>query len=348
MDGDLRTAGHALSDRALGQLMPMYVWLDASGVIRGMGPTMAKLTNHSAIGQSLEDVFEFRRPLSVVAIKDLTSVPRIRLCLRQKPGTGFKGVAVPLHGEEGVILNLSFGYAVRNAVRDHGLSDTDFAPTDLAIELLYLAEAKSAVMGEVTKMAGRLRGAKLKAEAQALTDVLTGLGNRRALEVAIEPMIRGRSGFAAMHLDLDFFKQVNDTLGHAAGDHVLTQVAEILRSSVRGADVVARVGGDEFVILLSGVKDHVAIRRVGTAIFEAMADPIMFEGQHCNVAISMGAILVEPQTSESAEALLSRADAALYISKRAGRARLTLLDKDENVIELAQGVIHRDHTVKAS
>jgi len=118
-------------------------------------------------------------------------------------------------------------------------------------------------MGEVSKMALRLQGAKARAEEQALTDVLTGLGNRRAMERALSTLMQNGGGFALIHLDLDYFKQVNDTLGHAAGDHVLAEVASLLRASVRGADLVARVGGDEFVILLAGVQDRGLLERVG-------------------------------------------------------------------------------------
>ncbi|MCL4675509.1 MAG: GGDEF domain-containing protein, partial [Pararhodobacter sp.] len=240
MDGNLRQHGFHLAAAALEQVMPMYLWLDSGARIRGAGPTMRKLMGHPGPGTRLETVFALRRPGRIDVAHDLTCAPRLRMSLRAAPFTAFKGIAVPLMGDDGVLLNLSFGYAVREAVRDHGLSDTDFAATDLAIELLYLAEAKTAVMGEVSKMAVRLQGAKARAEEQALTDALTGLGNRRAMERALAALLREGTGFALIHLDLDYFKQVNDTLGHAAGDHVLTEVAAALRASVRGADLVAR------------------------------------------------------------------------------------------------------------
>lgn len=337
MDGHLRQHEFLLSGSALGHLMPMYLWLDAEARIRGAGPTLRKLMRHPGLGTGLEEVFVLRRPRRIAAATDLTSAQRLRMSLRQSPFTTFKGIAVPLLADDGVLLNLSFGYAVRDAVRDHGLSDTDFAATDLAIELLYLAEAKAAVMGEVSKMAVRLQGAKARAEEQALTDALTGLGNRRAMEQALATLLREGTGFALIHLDLDYFKQVNDTLGHAAGDHVLTEVAAVLRASVRGADLVSRVGGDEFVVLLSGVRDRAPLERVGAQILERMRRPILYDGETCRIAVSMGAVMgpTVPTSGDAAEALMAEADRALYASKRAGRARLTFALPDGTLEAIA-------------
>ncbi len=337
MDGEMRQPVFGFTAGALGQLMPMYLWLDSALRIRGIGPTLLKLLGEGALGAGLESLFVLRMPRRADSATHLIRSQRLLMTLRAAPGTGFKGVAVPLAGEAGVLLNLSFGYAVRDAVRDHALSATDFAPTDLAIELLYLAEAKAAVMGEVGRMAERLKGAKARAEEQAVTDALTGLGNRRAMETALSRLLQSGEGFALLHLDLDYFKQVNDTLGHAAGDHVLTEVAARLRACVRGGDLVARVGGDEFVILLAGVRDAVPVQRIGQLILDRMRPTITFDGLPCRVGLSMGAVLSDPGAAPGAEGLLAQADVALYASKGAGRSRLTLLQPDGSLSELASG-----------
>lgn len=334
MDGAGRPQGFEFGAPALGQVMPLHLILDFDCRVRGVGPTLLKLLGPAALDAPIEAVFSMRVPARAANASQLLRAQRLLMNLAVAPFTGFKGVAVPLGSDGGVLVNLSFGYAVRDAVRDHGLSATDFAPTDLAIELLYLHEAKAAVMGEVTRMADRLKGAKARAEAQAVTDALTGLGNRRAMEAALARMLGSGDGFALLHLDLDFFKQVNDTLGHAAGDHVLVETAARLRASVRGADLVARVGGDEFVILLAGVHHAAPVQRVGAQILRHMAEGIDYQGRPCRVAISIGAVLRQPGQATTGESLLERADTALYASKGAGRSRLTLTLPDGGCEEL--------------
>ncbi|MFC6759321.1 GGDEF domain-containing protein [Sulfitobacter porphyrae] len=164
-----------------------------------------------------------------------------------------------------MIVNLSFGISIVDGVRDYALSNADFAATDLAIEMLYLIEAKTAAMDESRRLNLRLQGAKIAAEQEADTDALTGLGNRRALNNVLTRMVAGRVPFAVMQIDLDYFKSVNDTLGHAAGDHVLQTVAQIMVEETRNKDTVARVGGDEFTVVLVDVRDADILRRVGGA-----------------------------------------------------------------------------------
>ena len=121
--------------------------------------------------------------------------------------------------------------------------------------MLYLIEAKSAAMTESRKLNTRLQGAKIAAEEQAYTDTLTGLKNRRAMDHVLSKFIDVGEKFGLMQVDLDFFKAVNDTMGHAAGDHVLLEVAKILVEETRNDDLVARVGGDEFVLLFHKLTD---------------------------------------------------------------------------------------------
>jgi diguanylate cyclase (GGDEF)-like protein len=219
------------------------------------------------------------------------------------------------------MINLSFGIGVTEAVRRHGLTEVDFAPTDLTVEMLYLAEAKSAVVGELRDLNLRLQGAKIAAEEQALTDTLTGLRNRRALDIALGELTRHGHAFGLMHIDLDFFKQVNDTLGHAAGDHVLRVVARILTAQTRSSDTVARVGGDEFVVILPEMSDTARLGQVARRIIENLTQPIYFEGQSCRISASIGVTVSTFYPSPQADRMLSDADDALYASKRAGRGR---------------------------
>jgi two-component system cell cycle response regulator len=155
----------------------------------------------------------------------------------------------------------------------------------------------------------------------ALTDALTGLANRRLLEdrlsMAMAQARREQSGMAALYLDLDGFKEINDTLGHAAGDALLKMVAQRLTASVRAVDTVARLGGDEFVIVLR-VSGAAAAGEVAAKVIDAVAQPYLIGGRDARVTVSAG-IGLYPTHGEDAATLLKNADLALFEAKRIGK-----------------------------
>jgi diguanylate cyclase (GGDEF)-like protein len=130
--------------------------------------------------------------------------------------------------------------------------------------------------------------------------------------------------FGVMHVDLDFFKEVNDSFGHAAGDHVLQRVAEVLVHETRKTDTVARVGGDEFTIVLPEVRNADLMARIGARIIARLEQPIPFNGHNCQISASIGAVWVETGAQRQMAEILADADLALYASKHGGRSRLTL------------------------
>lgn len=331
MDGNPLSDPALLGEADLGRLMPMFLWVAPTGHIRAVGPTLAKLCEGVAlVGLRFLDMFEIRKPQSARSMDEvrLMAGQRLHLGLREPPHTGLRGLVVPLQDGQGMIVNLSFGIAAAEAVRDHALTNADFAPTDLTVELLYLTEVKAAVMEELAALNARLQAAQRAAEEQALTDALTGLANRRALDTALgrvlDAALRGGKDFALLHLDLDFFKAVNDTLGHAAGDLVLTHVAAVLRGATRKQDTVARVGGDEFVMILPGPVDEATITTIARRIIAELEMPVTFEGEPCRISGSIGATLSTLYERPDADRMLSDADTALYVSKRRGRGRCTI------------------------
>lgn len=319
------TGGVWIGAVALARLMPMHLVLDGAAVIRSCGPTLRRLLGtDDPVDRPFSDLFTLRHGPAVVGVADLLAGQgRLFVERRGSGDLSFRGIAVP--AKDGVLINLSFGIGVVEAVQRHALTEADFAPTDLTVELLYLYEAKTAVLEELRALNDRLQGDKVVAEEQALTDPLTGLRNRRALDLALEQP--GRN-VALVHLDLDRFKQVNDALGHAAGDHVLAEVGRRLLAASRRDDLVARIGGDEFVLLMPGMdRAEVALARM-EAILSALGEPISWQGMGLSVGASAGMVLSATSPEAPGAVLLARADAALYAAKRAGRGRVRLWSPD--------------------
>ncbi len=319
------TAPTVLGSAALDRLLPMHAQVSGGGQVTHAGPTLSKLMAVPVVGRAFFDLFEMRRPRDPRAITDLLAAPdgRLQLSLRDEPRTALKGQAVAAT-DGGVLVDLSFGISVADALTHHRLTASDFAPTDLTVEMLYLIEANSAVMREGQKLNARLREAKYAAERQALSDKLTGLGNRRAMDLALSRMLGRGESFGLLHLDLDYFKGVNDSLGHAAGDHVLCVVADVLRGVTRGEDVLARVGGDEFAVLLRGMTDAETLTEVGRRLIAELEQPIPWQGRICRISASVGITTTTHCARPDADRMQSDADQALYAAKRAGRARVSV------------------------
>jgi diguanylate cyclase (GGDEF)-like protein len=330
MDGSgFHTVTHC-DKAALDVLMPMHVRISADGQVTSVGPTLARIAPQDAAnGRRFMDFCSILRPRTTDAAETPGSYVgrRLHVALRDQPDTVMRGHLVALPDASGWLMNLSFGIGATQAIRDHNLTSRDFAPTDLTVELLYLAEVKAAVTEELGALNRRLDAARQTAEAQAMTDPLTGLANRRAFDEGLGEALysagRGRP-FALVHLDLDFFKSVNDTLGHAAGDAVLARVAALLRAETRRHDLVARVGGDEFMLLLRQPTGDQPIAALCRRIIAGLEVPVPLEGTVARISGSMGVVLSDDYAGSQAETLIADADTALYAAKRAGRGRVFL------------------------
>ena len=154
-------------------------------------------------------------------------------------------------------------------------------------------------------------------EVQALSDVLTGLPNRRLLIDELERLITTapEPGSAVLFLDLCGFKKVNDVYGHNAGDALLVEIAARLRRTTRRQDTVARIGGDEFVIVLAGTDVHGAIA-AARRVAEICAEPIVVDARAIRVAVSVGVVVTDHHMASDAAEMLRDADLAMYSAKR--------------------------------
>jgi diguanylate cyclase (GGDEF)-like protein len=164
---------------------------------------------------------------------------------------------------------------------------------------------------------------------QAFHDSLTGLANRALFSDRLETALARRAdgddaGVAILLCDLDDFKTVNDSLGHAAGDELLAEVARRLRSCARTGDTVARLGGDEFAVLLAAPVTEAEARRVAERLLETLQAPVEIAGHPARAGSSIGLALDPGTEPGGAGALLRRADLAMYAAKRAGKGQLAV------------------------
>jgi len=201
------------------------------------------------------------------------------------------------------------------ALRD-GARDFISKPFDVAEMLIRV---RNMLEVRLLHEAARTHGKAL--ESLALTDPLTGLANRRLLvdrvSMAMAHARREQSGMALLYLDLDGFKEINNTLGHGAGDALLKMIAARLVSTVREEDTVARLGGDEFVIVLR-LSGAAHASQVALKVIEAVSQSYVIDGRTASITVSAG-IGLYPVHGEDADTLMKSADLALYEAKRAGK-----------------------------
>jgi diguanylate cyclase (GGDEF)-like protein len=186
-----------------------------------------------------------------------------------------------------------------------------------------LRELNTELEKRVQERTTQLQQSQDQLERAALQDPLTALPNRRALEshfaICEAAARRKNQPFAVLLIDLDLFKQINDSFGHDVGDAVLVETAHRLRGAVRQCDVVARMGGDEFMILLPYASDHADVEAVCHRITTLLSESIETGGHAFRIAASLG-IAMFPNDGANWQSLYKAADTALYHAKQSGRA----------------------------
>jgi diguanylate cyclase (GGDEF)-like protein len=266
---------------------------------------------------------------SVVLTRALQGHPGMSVSLRYHVGSsdvtfagghaaaGAKSVSIDLHNGWTV---QSFGHVVSGGIFANGNALALFV-TIVALSLLLgilvfvLGTGRERARRQLGQRTGQLRH-------QALHDALTGLPNRALVMDRIEQMLvrdrRQRTAGAALFLDLDDFKNVNDTMGHGAGDRLLVAVAARLASTLREADTIGRMGGDEFVVLIDGSALDVELALVAERLLAVMRQPFELDGASMPLMVSVS-IGVASGDRASAGELLHDADVALYQAKAAGK-----------------------------
>jgi len=290
---------------------------------------LRKVCNLTDEDRDFFDIFSIVRPISLRDKECLSAAAGQRVILKRRQlvnGTDIqlRASIAPLNSAHSeFIVFTSLGSEMPALIDTLGLSGKDFAFTDPSVDMLYMLTTQAGLLRDTQALADRLQAAKEEAEALAFTDALTALPNRRALSDYMADLAHDTSGSRGagflLHVDLDRFKQVNDSLGHKAGDAVLKRVSQVLNNFAGPGDLVARIGGDEFVVILTNLDDLAAALDVGNAIVDCVSAPLEFQGQLAQVGASIGIATIPPDSEKSVDTLLTEADLALYDVKNAGR-----------------------------
>ena len=274
---------------------------DAKGMVTYLNPVAERLTGWQAFDAAVHNVDE------VVSLRSPDNDEPLPSTLRTVMQQG-----APTEPVRGVLVHRTTGQRFQVEQTASPITDRHGAVTGAVAVLRDVTDAVA--------MAERM--AHL-----AQYDPLTDLPNRVLLQdraqLAMAQARREGKSLAVMYLDLDGFKQINDTLGHAVGDQLLVQFAQRLQAAVRASDTVCRQGGDEFVVLLPGLEAAEAACCVARKILAACVTPFELAGQRVQVGIS-GGIALFPQHGDSFDELSRHADDALYAAKRGGRMRFML------------------------
>lgn len=191
---------------------------------------------------------------------------------------------------------------------------------------VQLQEELSNARQQAEQKTREIEQARQHMEYNSLHDTLTGLPNRRYLDEKLAEMNRAAMfPLAILHIDLDRFKDINDTLGHAAGDEILKHTAAILQDAIKDGEFTARIGGDEFLIVSRVRSDATACAQLAQELVEALNKPVSYAGHECRIGASIG-VATRASRHEPTGELLVNADIALYEAKRQGRNRVAIFN----------------------
>ncbi len=320
-----------LSSKDLGRILPFHILVGQDGVVTSVGPTLMKIADvDRLLERPLFDGVRFLKPRRLDPQKALRDGLGVRLSaeikgVSGKGKLGMFGMAFEIFhaGTPQILIALTPGVNARTFVERHGLKIADFGPADGCAETLTLLAMQQDMLEDGKRQSAKLRAARDSAEHLANHDVLTELPNRRALMRELTEALP-REPIAILHVDLDKFKEINDTQGHAAGDAALRHAGAALRYVLGDTALCARLGGDEFVGMVCGAPDTEALKTLADRVIQHISHPFRFNGEDLSVGVSLGLATAAPEDRMSADEILHQADLALYEVKRTGRMRAML------------------------
>ena len=311
------------------RLFPAYIRLDEAGRITRTGSSLRQHLGDDIIGKPLLDVFALESPRRVACATALSDGREITLVsLKETSLVRLRGLV--LRSPDHFALLVGHIPNVDSASATSQLGMADFSPADASLDLLVATHMSYGLLQEAKDIARALKKKSRAIELLAYEDALTGLPNRRgffrAFSRALDTCISGNRDLVIGVIDLDGFKAVNDVFGHAAGDQLLRETGERLRSILGKDTLLCRLGGDEFGFVLT---DTLPATRIltGERICEALARPFHLPQGTARVAGSIG-MAAFPESGNEAATLYERADYALYHSKQNARGTTVMFNSD--------------------
>lgn len=326
LDGFRDDTDYAISSEIIGCLVPFHILVDSHGVVRAAGPAMLKLVGaEKLINHPVFEVLRFVKPRRLDPAKNLQDGLGKRLSVdfqsidKSLDSKAF-GMALPINyaGAPHVFIALTPSVNARAFVEKHGLKISDFGPADGSADLLPLLAMQEDMLEDSKIKSSRLAVARDAAERLANHDALTGLPNRRALMDGLSRAL-ARCHVSLLHLDLDRFKEINDTYGHAAGDAALKHTAASIKDVLGQETLCARLGGDEFVGVVEGAKSEDDLDALARKLVDRISESFTYEGNTLKIGASVGIATALPSDQLSANVILHHADIALYEAKRFGQ-----------------------------
>ena len=328
-----RSQDVSISKAALDALLPLHLQVDASGCIVDAGRTFKKLFRGiDLVGAPVRAHLRLTKPRFLVGYKCFSELVGQKLAFEMEPdgATELQAMTVELGSPGTWLINFSLGSNLSDVIESLNLHSKDFSPIDSTIDLMQVAAMQADLLSMSRDLTARLEESRQDAERRALTDELTGLPNRRALRKHLKEFCDvdcdGHVVLNVLHVDLDNFKNINDSYGHAIGDQVLKKSAEIIKSTMRPTDFVGRTGGDEFVVVLADDVATEAASQVAQRIVANLSEPLRVAGHTCQIGASVGLNTCINPNQHDLDQIIIDADRALYEAKTAGRGQYKTFD----------------------
>ena len=313
------SAGWGLAAELLDKVFPFHLVLDPELTVRQLGSSLRKLCPGAEVGSPFGAVGRVVTPRGVTDYATMRDRPGALFLLETTSGhLRLRGQVLHDPAADVLVFVGSPWITDLASIGELGLTLEDFAVSDNVVDYLLLLQSQATALTQARDLADRLQESGAELQHQATHDALTGLPNRRLLADRFGQALRldARAGTSTglLLIDLDRFKEVNDTFGHHVGDELLQKVGPRMVGELRNIDTVARLGGDEFAVLLPNVGGVAEAERVADRLQAALEAPFHVHGIDLNVEASAG-IVISGQHGSDVITLMQRADIAMYAAK---------------------------------